>query len=230
MLVGFATRAFCTVNVISPTCVLLDGGSCATLSIEADSCENYSNSKYESTANDLKSNYKNVYKLMQDIEDAYDDLTDALKTSNEKLEKMINVTKNKLLQEKKLIFLLKQHNQLYENNAIMIRPNSNFRVANLTIIYKLEDKNQVLNILATFYEKNKELDKLNLVYAYSNIQKLDDLEVINAYIRENGKFPTKKYSYIQINDVAYRIVEDDKYGNIFVNQKKYRVDNNTIYK
>lgn len=118
----------------------------------------------------------------------------------------------------------------YENNAIMIRPNSNFRVANLTIIYKLEDKNQVLNILATFYEKNKELDKLNLVYAYSNIQKLDDLEVINAYIRENGKFPTKKHSYIQINDVTYRIVEDDKYGNIFVNQKKYRVDNNTIYK
>lgn len=112
----------------------------------------------------------------------------------------------------------------------MIRPNSNFRVANLTIIYKLEDKNQVLNILATFYEKNKELDKLNLVYAYSNIQKLDDLEVINAYIRENGKFPTKKHSYIQINDVTYRIVEDDKYGNIFVNQKKYRVDNNTIYK
>ena len=106
MLVGFATQAFCTVNVISPTCVLLDGGSCATLSIEADSCENYSNSKYESTANDLKSSYKNVYKLMQDIEDAYDDLTDALKTSNEKLEKMINVTKISSYKKRSLFFYL----------------------------------------------------------------------------------------------------------------------------
>ncbi|EKA9799328.1 hypothetical protein OM160_000711 [Campylobacter coli] len=118
----------------------------------------------------------------------------------------------------------------YENNAVLIRPNSDFKIANLTILYKLKDVNHILNILATFYEKNNELDKLNLVYSYSNLKKLDDLEVIQAYIKEFKSLPKNKYSYIQINDISYRIVEDSKYGNVFIKGKKYRVDNNTIYK
>ncbi|BEJ76130.1 hypothetical protein RMP56_001754 [Campylobacter jejuni] len=118
----------------------------------------------------------------------------------------------------------------YENNAILIRPNADFKIANLTILYKLKDVNHILNILATFYEKNEEMDKLNLIYSYSNLEKLDDLEVIQAYIKEYNSLPKRKYSYIQINDISYRIVEDEKYGNIFIQGKKYRVDNNTIYK
>ncbi|ELU1350211.1 hypothetical protein [Campylobacter helveticus] len=118
----------------------------------------------------------------------------------------------------------------FENNAVLIRPNADFKVANLTILYKLKDSNHILNILATFYEKNNELDKLNLVYSYSNLEKLDDLEVIQAYIKENKAMPKQKYSYIQINDITYRIVEDEEYGKVFIKGKKYRVDNNTIYK
>lgn len=118
----------------------------------------------------------------------------------------------------------------FENNAVMIRPNSDFKVANITILYKLEEKNHILNILATFYEKNKELDKLNLVYAFENTPKLNDLAVIEAYVKEHNSLPKQKYSYIQIDDISYRIVEDEKYGNIFIDNKKYRVDNNTIYK
>lgn len=118
----------------------------------------------------------------------------------------------------------------YENNTVLIRPNTDFKVSNITIIYNLEDTNYVLNILATFYERDKAMDKLNLVYSYRNIPKLDDLEVINAYIRENNALPTSKYSYIQIDDISYRIVEDEKYGNIFIENKKYRVDNNTVFK
>ncbi|ELU1675911.1 hypothetical protein SBP52_001890, partial [Campylobacter coli] len=107
----------------------------------------------------------------------------------------------------------------YENNAVLIRPNSDFKIANLTILYKLKDVNHILNILATFYEKNNELDKLNLVYSYSNLKKLDDLEVIQAYIKEFKSLPKNKYSYIQINDISYRIVEDSKYGNVFIKGK-----------
>lgn len=118
----------------------------------------------------------------------------------------------------------------FENNALLVRPNADFKIANFTILYKLAEKNYILNILAHFYEKNDELDKLNLVYAYVEDKKLDGLAVINAYIKENKSLPKEKYSYIQINDVSYRIVEDEKYGSIFINNKKYRVDNNTIYK
>lgn len=118
----------------------------------------------------------------------------------------------------------------FENNALLVRPNPDFKIANLTILYKLGEKNHILNILARFYEKNEELDKLNLVYAYVEDRKLDDLEVINAYIKENNSLPKQKYSYIQINDVSYRIVEDEKYGSVFIKGKKYRVDNNVVYK
>ncbi|EKM3878387.1 hypothetical protein PUT20_001342 [Campylobacter upsaliensis] len=118
----------------------------------------------------------------------------------------------------------------FENNALLIRPNADFKIANLTILYKLKDTNHILNILATLYKRNNELDKLNLVYSYSNLEKLDDLEVIQAYIKENKAMPKQKYSYIQINDISYRIVEDEDYGKVFIAGKKYRVDNNTIYR
>lgn len=118
----------------------------------------------------------------------------------------------------------------FENNTVLIRPNTDFKVSNITILYNLNNTNYVLNLLASFYECDKALDKLNLVYSYRDVPKLDDLEVINAYIRENGSMPQSKYSYIQIDDISYRIVEDDKYGNIFIDNKKYRVDNNTVFK
>lgn len=117
----------------------------------------------------------------------------------------------------------------YENNAILVRPNSDFQIANLTILYKLGDENHILNLLARFYEKNAELDKLNLIYSYIEAPKLEDLEVLNAYIKEHNAYPTQKYSYIQINDISYRIVEDSKYGTLFVNGKKYRIDNGSVY-
>ena len=53
---------------------------------------------------------------------------------------------------------------------------------------------------------------------------------MRIYIKENGDFPKDKFSYVNVDGVSYRIVEDDKYGNLFVNGKKYRIDNNTIYK
>ncbi|EJE0943544.1 hypothetical protein M4P98_001944, partial [Campylobacter upsaliensis] len=37
----------------------------------------------------------------------------------------------------------------FENNALLIRPNADFKIANLTILYKLKDTNHILNILAT---------------------------------------------------------------------------------
>lgn len=117
----------------------------------------------------------------------------------------------------------------YENNMILLRPKSDFDISNITIIYKLNEVNRVLNILAERY--TVELgDKLNSIISYSDIKKRDPLFVINAYKVQNGKLPTEKYSYIKIDGVDYRIVEDEKYGNISVNNKIYRVDNNVIYK
>lgn len=118
----------------------------------------------------------------------------------------------------------------YEQNTIMLRPNSDFKVANITIIYNLKEENKILNILATRYEKNGD-NKLNLVYSYSDTPKLSASTVLETYIRETNSFPTEEYSYININDISYRIVEDRKNGTVFLpNGKAYRVDNNTIFK
>ena len=117
----------------------------------------------------------------------------------------------------------------YENNMIMLRPKSDFEISNLTIVYKLNDTNRVLNILAERY--TVELgEKLNAVISYLDIKKRDGLFVLNAYKIQNGKFPTEKYSYIKLDGIDYRIVEDAKYGNISVENKTYRVDNNVIFK
>lgn len=117
----------------------------------------------------------------------------------------------------------------YENNAILVRPNADFKVANLTILYRLKDQNHILNLLANFYEKDSE-EKLNLVYSYREVGKLEPLEVISAYIKEHNSLPKQRHSYIQIDDISYRIVEDEKHGNVFIKGKKYRVDNGTIFK
>ena len=117
----------------------------------------------------------------------------------------------------------------YENNMILLRPKSDFDVSNITIIYKLNETNRVLTIFSERYTVDFG-DKLNSVISYADIEKRDPLFVINAYKVQNGKFPTEKYSYIKIDGIDYRIVEDDKYGNIAVDNKFYRVDNNVIYK
>ena len=120
----------------------------------------------------------------------------------------------------------------YENNAILIRPNQDFKIANFTILYKLGEQNQILNVLANFYEKNPQdfADKLNLVYSYIKQEKIDDLSVLMAYIKENGSLPKSQYSFIQLGDITYRIVRDDKYGKIMRGGMKFRIDNNTIYR
>ena len=120
----------------------------------------------------------------------------------------------------------------FDNNAVLIRPNSDFRVSNFTILYKIDETNHIMNIIANRYEKEQKEqgEKLNTLYSYTNDKKLEPLNVIHAYVMEKGKYPDKKFNYININGVSYRIVQDDKYGTEFVNGKKYRVDNNTVYK
>ncbi|RAX56494.1 hypothetical protein CCZ01_09370 [Helicobacter monodelphidis] len=118
----------------------------------------------------------------------------------------------------------------FESNTLLIRPKSDFHIANFTILYKLKDENKILNVLATRYEKEPTKDKLNLIYSYKNIKKRDDVETLAIYALEMGSFPKDKYSYVYIDGVVYRIVEDSKNGTIGVGEKRYRIDNNTVFK
>lgn len=117
----------------------------------------------------------------------------------------------------------------FDSNVILLRPKGDFKVANITILYKLDDKNQIFNVLANRYEKSPD-EKLNLLYSYENKSKLNSLDVINAYVKEYGKYPDKEFNYVNIDGITYRIVQDSKYGDTFIKNKAYRIDNNTIHK
>lgn len=66
----------------------------------------------------LEKAYEKVNKELKNVKSEYDELLKNLKKSNENLDVAIQASKNKLLKEKEILFLLEQHNQLQgvENN------------------------------------------------------------------------------------------------------------------
>jgi hypothetical protein len=117
----------------------------------------------------------------------------------------------------------------WDQNTILLRPKKSFTIANFTVIYTLNEKNYVMNILAKYYERKDSEDRLNLVYSYRDIEKLDDLDVIQIYTKVYGELPKNNYNYIYIDDILYRIIEDSKFGKVMISGKKFRVDTGTIY-
>lgn len=116
----------------------------------------------------------------------------------------------------------------FDQNALMFRPKKSFETANLSILYSKDNQNYAMNILLNRYHRGKD-NQLNLIISYVDKPKLSPLEVLYAYFRENGEYPTKEFSYIRIDDIYYRIVLDDKNGYINIGNKKYRVDNRKPY-
>jgi hypothetical protein len=117
----------------------------------------------------------------------------------------------------------------WDQNTILLRPKKSFTIANFTVIYTLNEKNYVLNILAKYYERTEEENRLNLVYSYRDVEKLDDLDVVQVYAKVYGELPKNNYNYVYIDDILYRIIEDDKFGKVIINGKKFRVDTSTTY-
>lgn len=66
--------------------------------------------------NTLKNNYKNIDSALKDIKREYEKLLDELKESNKKLDVAIKLSKEKLLREKEIAFLLKKYNELQSLN------------------------------------------------------------------------------------------------------------------
>lgn len=117
----------------------------------------------------------------------------------------------------------------WDQNTVLLRPKKDFTIANLTIIYSLNNKNYVLNVLVKYYERKHTEDRLNLVYSYRDVEKKADLEVVKIYAKVYGELPKQQYNYVYIDDILYRIIEDEKFGKVMISGKKFRVDTGTIY-
>lgn len=112
----------------------------------------------------------------------------------------------------------------YEQNTILLRVKKDFKIANLTAIYSLKEKNYVANLIIEKYSRDKTDEQLNLVYEFGDVKRIDDFEVIALYARTYGHYPREKYNYIQIDGITYRIINDPKFGTLNIQGTKYRVD------
>jgi hypothetical protein len=117
----------------------------------------------------------------------------------------------------------------WDQNTVLVRPKKDFTIANFTVIYSLNEKNYVLNVLSKYYERRDTEDRLNLVYSYRDVDKIEDLEVIQIYAKVYGELPKKNYNYVYIDDILYRIILDEKFGKVMIEGKKFRVDTGTTY-
>lgn len=78
-------------------------------------CNAQINTAKNNSKNKIASGFDEVQNKLQILEQSYKESLDGLKSSNELLRKQIALSKNSLLEVKKLIFLLKQFNQLKAN-------------------------------------------------------------------------------------------------------------------
>jgi hypothetical protein len=116
-------------------------------------------------------------------------------------------------------------------NVMTIEVNNDFDRGNIVVLYAHNKQNKYLNIMVNRFDLAEiKRDVLDLTYVYRDIQEYTDLEIIQKYQEVYGVLPSKKYSYLYVGDIAYRIVKDVQHGNIFIKGNKYRVDNGIVYK
>ena len=111
-----------------------------------------------------------------------------------------------------------------EQNTILLRMKKDFEVGNLTVLYKIGEENYVLNIMLKRYDRALTDEKLSLVYSYQKLNVKSELEVMSEYVRTYGKYPTEKVSYVWLDGITYRLIEDKNNGTLMFKDKKYLVD------
>jgi hypothetical protein len=185
---------------------------------------------------------KNVQKLDKNLKETFDRFDDALVNYKPLIRPISTVdqimlhpyfTTTILLPKGSVISFVDVSTQMevlkWDQNTVLIRPKKDFTIANFTIIYSLGEKNYVMNVLSKYYERKDKEDRLNLVYSYRDVSKLDDLEVVQIYAKVYGELPKKNYNYVYIDDILYRIIQDAKFGKVMIEGKKFRVDTGTTY-
>lgn len=104
-----------------------------------------------------------------------------------------------------------------------------FVSGDITVYYTIGTKNYVMKLICEKYSQTKDSSQTyHAVIAYKETVCVDPFSVMEAYKKEFGVYPTQKYSFITLNGVVYKIIEDQQYGKLTApNGKKYRVDTQT---
>lgn len=101
-----------------------------------------------------------------------------------------------------------------------------FVSGDLTVYYVIGEKNFVMKIICEKYSQSKDsFQTYHSVISYKETKQLEPFEIMEAYEKEYGAYPSRQYSFITVGGIAYKIIEDSQYGKLTApNGKKYRIE------
>lgn len=122
-----------------------------------------------------------------------------------------------------------EYDEANPTNLFTILSMPAFVSGDLTVYYTLNDQKYVMKLVCEKYSQNEDTFKTyHAVIAYRQAKILPPFDVLEAYRKEYGSYPGNQYSFVSIDGVAYKIIEDALYGALTApNGKKYRIETQT---
>lgn len=114
-------------------------------------------------------------------------------------------------------------------NMIDLTAKDQFVSDSAIIVFNLNGKNFIMKLLLSKYEQlSNHRNQFYSIISYYQPKKQSDIDVLMAYKKEYGNYPKKKYSFINLDGITYKITRDNKYGNIKIENLKYRIETRIV--
>lgn len=117
----------------------------------------------------------------------------------------------------------------FQQNVILIQPNTAFGYGNIFITYQSETKNYSMNLLIKNYDEREGALKIAYQYTWDNDTKIDYVSVLKHYLALNGEKPLKSlkkdgdHDVIILNGITYYIIKDSVNGNIDYGNQRFNI-------
>lgn len=119
-----------------------------------------------------------------------------------------------------------EYDESKPSNIFTILSMPAFVSGDLTIYYTINAKNFIMKLICEKYLQGKDTTQTyHAVISYKQMKDVVPFDVMEAYKKEYGDYPKRQYSFIEINGIAYKIIEDAIYGTLTTpTGKKYRIE------
>lgn len=121
-----------------------------------------------------------------------------------------------------------EYDEKTPTNIFTILSMPSFTSGDVTIYYSRGERNYLLKLICEKYSQvGDSTKKYHGVIVYKDYKELSPFDVMEAFRKEYGKYPTETFSFITIDRVVYKIIQDEKYGQLSIpNGKRYRIETN----
>lgn len=123
-----------------------------------------------------------------------------------------------------------EYDEMHPSNVFTLLSMPSFSSGDLTVYYSIGDKNFVMKLICKKYaQKSDDMQMFHPVVAYVTPKEKSAFEVMEIYKKEFGSYPIRKYSFVTIEGVAYKIIEDQNYGTLTTPAgRKYRIETQVV--